>query len=172
LISISKLTSSLNIEVIFATNLCVIQERTSKEKIGITKTSGSLYVFDNLDAWTSSSRGCNSIDANLWHDRLGHLCDDRLGHLCDDRLAILKQKHSYIRYTKTDRCDSFQFAKQKRLPFPKNASSAIKYFDIIHVDIRGSCSIPSLYSHRYYLTIIDGYSRFTWVYLINNKAET
>jgi len=164
LVSISKLVSTLNVEIVFTSKSCVIQEQISKEKIGIAKSNHGLYVIDNHAALHTTSHKCNSVDVNLWHDRLDHMSDERL--------AILKQKHLYINFDKTGRCDSCHFAKQKKLPFPKSTSYVANCFDILHVDIWGPYSIPSLHSHRYFLTIVDGHSRFTWVYLMCNKSET
>jgi len=45
-------------------------------------------------------------------------------------------------------------------------------FDLIHVDIWGPVNIVSVYGHKYFLTIVDDYSRHTWIYLMKAKSET
>jgi len=40
------------------------------------------------------------------------------------------------------------------------------------MDIWGPSPNPSLHGHRYFLTIIDDFSKFCWVYLMHNKSET
>jgi len=38
------------------------------------------------------------------------------------------------------------------------------FFDLIHVDIWGPYFVPSFEGHGYFLTIVDDFSRFTWIY--------
>nr|KYP58589.1 Copia protein [Cajanus cajan] len=48
-----------------------------------------------------------------------------------------------------------------------------KYFDLIHVDLWGPYSIPSIHGHKYFLTIVDDHSRYTWIsFFLKLKSET
>jgi len=100
---------------------------------------------------------------NIWHKRLGHLSDRRLD--------ILRSQYNYIDSRK-EHCDVCHMSQQKKLPFSNIEYCANKYFDIIHVDIWGPSRTPSLHGNRYFLTIIDDSSRFTWVDLMRNKSKT
>jgi len=60
---------------------------------------------------------------------------------------------------------------KKGLPFPLSASRSKKYFDLIHVDVWGPYSISSILSHKYFFTIVDDYSRYTWVFPLKQKSE-
>jgi len=42
---------------------------------------------------------------------------------------------------------------------------------LIHVDIWGPYSIPSVHGHKYFLTIVGDYSRYTWIFLLKHKSE-
>jgi len=42
---------------------------------------------------------------------------------------------------------------------------------LIHVDIWGPYSIPSIHGHKYFLTIVDDYSRYTLIFLLKQKSE-
>ena len=44
-------------------------------------------------------------------------------------------------------------------------------FYLVHVDIWGPYSVPSVNNHRYFLTILDDCSRFVWVKLMKTKGE-
>lgn len=46
------------------------------------------------------------------------------------------------------------------------------FFQLIHADIWDPCSISSINGYRYFLTIVDDFSRRTWLFLIKNKSET
>nr|GMC66596.1 Retrovirus-related Pol polyprotein from transposon TNT 1-94 [Ipomoea batatas] len=62
-------------------------------------------------------------------------------------------------------------AKQKRLPFAVSASYTTSCFELVHFDIWGAYSVPTFCGHRYFLTVVDDYSRATWVYLMKGKNE-
>jgi hypothetical protein len=63
-------------------------------------------------------------------------------------------------------------AKQTRQPFPCSSISTSKCFSLIHCDIWGRYKTPSISGAFYFLTIVDDFSRFTWVFLMRNKSET
>ncbi|GKA81717.1 retrovirus-related pol polyprotein from transposon TNT 1-94 [Tanacetum coccineum] len=62
-------------------------------------------------------------------------------------------------------------AKFFRLPFPVSTSKTYACFDLIHCDIWGKYRTPSLTRAIYFLTIVDDFSRATWVYLLKQKHE-
>ena len=45
-------------------------------------------------------------------------------------------------------------------------------FDLIHTNIWGLINIPFVLGHRYFLTIVDDYTRHIWIYLMKAKSET
>lgn len=69
-------------------------------------------------------------------------------------------------------CDSCYLAKQCKLPFSTSNTKFFKPFDLIHMDIWGPLSICSIQSHHSFLTIVDDYSRYTWLHLMKSKADT
>jgi len=64
----------------------------------------------------------------------------------------------------------FVISKEKRLPFPLSVFKSKKYFDLIHVDVWGSYSLSSIHGYKYFLTIVDDYSRYTWVFPLKQKS--
>jgi len=157
LISISKLVVDSQVHVVFTNSDCLIQNQVSKKMIGSVSFHEGLYVLSD------SKNSVNSACSNTWHRRLGHLSDQRL--------HILKSKHDYIDI-RNEHCDVCHMAKQKKLSFSNSQSRADKCFNLIHVDIWGPAPTPSLHGHRYFLTVIDNFSRYSWIYLMHNKSET
>jgi len=47
----------------------------------------------------------------------------------------------------------------------------LKCFYVIHVDVWGPYSLSSVHGHKYLLTIVDDYSRYTWVFPLKQKFE-
>ena len=45
-------------------------------------------------------------------------------------------------------------------------------FNLVHADIWGPFSTPTLIGSKYFLTLVDDYSRCTWVYLMKHKFDT
>jgi transposase InsO family protein len=62
-------------------------------------------------------------------------------------------------------------AKHSRLPFNSSVISSIKPFEIIHCDIWGRYRHPSISGAYYFLTIVDDYTRFTWIFFMQHKTE-
>jgi len=84
---------------------------------------------------------------------------------------VIKNKFPFVKYNKSFICDICHFAKQKRLPFPLSVSKSKKCFDLIHVDVCGPYSLSSIHGHKYFLTIVDDYSRYTWVFSLKQKSK-
>jgi len=101
---------------------------------------------------------------NLWHFRLGHLSDSRiklLQHIIPDCNVVSNKC-----------CSVCPLAKQHRLPFHVSTSISKQSFDLIHCDIWGPFSVKSTNGSQFFLTIVDDYTRFTWVYLMHSKSQT
>ena len=69
-------------------------------------------------------------------------------------------------------CEICLLAKQKRLPFTPNSHVSSHRFDLIHCDLWGPFSTPTIDGCKFFLTIVDDYSRCTWVYLLKHKSQT
>jgi len=59
-------------------------------------------------------------------------------------------------------------AKVKYYLFPLKAANL---FEIVHSDVWGISPIISHAGYKYFVTFIDDYSRYTWVYFLQNKSE-
>jgi len=61
--------------------------------------------------------------------------------------------------------------KSKTLPFPSGAHRASTCFELIHSDVWGMSHVVSHANYKYFVTFIDDYSRFTWLYFLRSKSE-
>ena len=84
----------------------------------------------------------------LWHYRLGHPSSQRLALL----KSIVPDLSSSNNNSIFD-CHICPLAKQHKLPFPKSTSVSLACFDLIHADIWGPYSTPSLNGSKYFLTL-------------------
>jgi len=62
-------------------------------------------------------------------------------------------------------------AKLHRQSFPLSTTKALHCFDLLHVDIWGPYPHRTYNGSRFFLTIVDHYSRATWVHLLAHKSN-
>jgi len=55
--------------------------------------------------------------------------------------------------------------------FSLSITATTAIFDILHFDIWGPCFVTSKQDFKYFLTVVDDYSRYTWVIMLLNKSE-
>lgn len=47
-----------------------------------------------------------------------------------------------------------------------------KPFELMHTDIWGPAPLISRDGYKYYISIVDDFTRYTWIFLLNDKAQT
>jgi hypothetical protein len=67
-------------------------------------------------------------------------------------------------------CDVCQKAKSHRLPFLKLSSVSKVPLELVFSDVWGP-GPSSIGKFKYYVSFIDDFSKFTWVYLLKNKSN-
>ena len=102
-----------------------------------------------------------------WHKKLGHPNSVVLSHLLKN--GFLSNKITIP--GSSFNCSVCKLAKSKTLLFPSIAHHADKCFDIIHIDVWGISPILSHAKYKYFVTSIDDYSRFTWIYFLHSKDQ-
>jgi hypothetical protein len=173
LISVPQLTKISKCSAIFSADCCSFVQKTTKKMIGTARLVGGLYIMESISnsvchAISHSASNCstnNISDSALWHMRLGHISFDR--HQC------IANQFPFIHFNKARiPCDVCHFSKQKKLPHFSSITKTTHIFDILHADIWGPYSHTSILGHKYFLTLVDDFSRFTWVILMKSKGET
>ncbi|KAL2541658.1 Uncharacterized protein Adt_02636 [Abeliophyllum distichum] len=160
LLSISKLSRGLSCNVTFSPDFCVMKDLTTKKTIDLGRQSNGLYYLSEKPQIHHTTSG----STNLWHRRLGHLSASPLQFLAQNILDISFDFH--------DICDVCHLAKQSRLRFKVSQIYSNKAFDLIHCDIWRLHRIYSYSGARYFITIVDDFSRYTWVHFMRHKSET
>jgi hypothetical protein len=54
----------------------------------------------------------------------------------------------------------------------KNIMTTIRHLEMRHIDLFSPIAYISISGNKYGLVIIDDYSRFTWVFFLQDKSET
>ncbi|KAJ0830242.1 putative RNA-directed DNA polymerase [Helianthus annuus] len=102
------------------------------------------------------------LKASLWHSRLGHPSDQVL--------AVLKDNFD-VKSVEHGPCDVCHRAKQVRVPFPISDHKTKSVGELIHLDLWGPYKVTSYEGFKYFLTVVDDFSRTVWCYLLTNKTE-
>lgn len=126
----------------------------------LQSTSPSIPACVNASVSTSFK----TATADIWHYRLGHISQSRINLLHDLVPSISCNSNTL--------CNVCPLAQQRRLSFPISTSLSHSIFELIHCDIWGPFSVQSINGSRYFVTIVDDFSRYTWVYLLHSKSQT
>ena len=59
-----------------------------------------------------------------------------------------------------------------QLPFPISTNKVKEPFQLVHADFWGPAPSVSLNGFRFYLVLVDEFTKFTWVYLLKHKSDT
>ncbi|GJZ50579.1 cysteine-rich receptor-like protein kinase 8 [Tanacetum coccineum] len=186
LLSIPKLTKDNNCVAIFFPNFCVLQDLTTKKVLGLGKKVAGLYhllnvAVESVDAklsdvlnshvnsglFSCSARVYNnSVCPNkfsLWHHRLGHLSVSRMKHIQSTDVSVNASNDVT--------CLTCPMAKLTKSPYSLSDSHSSVAFHLIHMDTWGPYKVPTNGKYKYFLTIVDDYSRATWTYLMIHKSD-
>ncbi|KAK4384556.1 Retrovirus-related Pol polyprotein from transposon TNT 1-94 [Sesamum angolense] len=126
----------------------------------------NLYICTvKYDCFAAPVLHTNKID--LWHKRLGHISSKGLELL--HKQGILKEKYENMNF-----CDDCILGKHHKVHFPSSPSpnsTSTCILDYVHADVWGPANIPTHGGNRYFLSIIDNFSRKVFVFLIKQKSE-
>uniref|UniRef100_A0A2N9IH78 Integrase catalytic domain-containing protein n=1 Tax=Fagus sylvatica TaxID=28930 RepID=A0A2N9IH78_FAGSY len=122
----------------------------------------------NLPPFLSLLCNKSRVSPEVWHKRLGHPNSRILSYLL--KSGLLNNKEHFSSAVFSD-CATCKLGKSKILPFPSEGSRATHSFEIIHSDVWGISPTISHAQYKYFVTFIDDYSKYTWVYFLRHKSE-
>jgi hypothetical protein len=68
-------------------------------------------------------------------------------------------------------CEHCVFGKLHHSKFPKAIHKTKGTLDYIHADCWGPSYVESLGGHMYFMSLIDDYSRMTWIFIMKHKSD-
>jgi hypothetical protein len=99
-----------------------------------------------------------------WHSRLGHPSFPIVTRVVNSNsLPCLAESN------KQSVCDACQQAKSHQLPYPRSSSVSSHPLELIFSDVWGPAP-NSVGGKNYYVSFIDDYNKFTWIYLLKFKS--
>jgi transposase InsO family protein len=124
---------------------------------------GLYYLDQGSDEVALATCMSPSQELFLYHCRLGHLSFTALSRIYPSLFSSCHME-SLV-------CDACELAKHTRSTYPSRALRSNKPFDVIHSDVWGPCEVHSISGHRWFVTFIDCFSRYIWLYLLKNKSD-
>ncbi|XP_052625052.1 uncharacterized protein LOC128132492 [Lactuca sativa] len=166
LLFVHKVYKDSNYEIVFNEHSCKIQGLQSREMVGNGRESGGIYYINSVPSSNSSSVNNSTsiccVSKLIWHNKLGHPSDQAL--------SSLKNKLKFGNEVLPP-CDICHKAKQTRESFPVSQFVTSKLGELVHLDVWGFYRVTTTKGFSYFLTILDDYTKETWVYLLKSKDE-
>jgi transposase InsO family protein len=153
------------------TNIGVIVFRRSDDSVAFKGVlEGQLYLVDFNRAELDTCLIAKTNMGWLWQRRLAHVGMKNLHKL-------LKGEHilglTNVHFEKDRVCSACQVEKQVGVHHPhKNIMTTDKPLELLHMDLFGPIAYISIGGSKYCLVIVDDYSRFTWVFFLQEKSQT
>ena len=101
----------------------------------------------------------------LWHRRLGHLNFQDLKKIGDREGLPIKSIAS------DQLCEYCVYDKQCKKGFDENEKRATRPLQLVHSDVVGPITPVSYDEKSYFVTFLDDYTHFCYVYAIANKSD-
>ncbi|GJS35501.1 ribonuclease H-like domain-containing protein [Tanacetum coccineum] len=142
LVSVHKLVKENKVIVTFDENKCYFLN----QDLNLKNVLGIGEQCEGLYYYSDKGIKSNSSTLQFQCMLSQHDWHYKLGHPVDHVLNVLKDSLNFDKNDNTGYCEICQRAKQTREPFP-------------------------LSDHKFFLTVMDDYTRAVWVYLIKSKDE-
>jgi hypothetical protein len=152
----------------YPADFSIVQPRNPCPVVHSTLEPTAGELNDRLDDAVMALTVKEDYDAMRWHQRLGHL------NIADVR--SLAAKHATGVQLVEDQISSADclaciHGKQHKMPFKVGRTRATHIGELIHMDLAGPMETTSFDGKKYFLIIIDDYSRAVWVESLTLKSE-
>lgn len=166
LLSVRKLTEK-GLQVKFTESMCnIIKDEVI---VAMADLNGNLYRLRMNHKVLMVANKHRKDCQHTWHRKLGHRDPEAIKWMeTKDLVTGMKITDCSIRSI----CETCIKGKMSRQPFPKKSFSKTEEpLDLVHTDVCGPMQTKTPGNKRYVLTLIDDYSKYTVVYLLEHKSD-
>lgn len=167
IISLGQLSKAGN-KVILEGEFLWVFEKDGKLLIKVKRSANRLYklVVADRDATCLLTR---SDEATwLWHARLGHVNFQAMKLMENNDMAYGLPTLSMPKET----CKGCLLSKQARKPFPTKSNFMAKgKLELVHGDLCGPITPMTPAGNKYFMLLVDDFSRMMWMFMIKTKDE-
>jgi hypothetical protein len=154
-------------KVTFDSQKCEIRKEGSGKLISIAaRTSSNIYVVSEI----GNEKCCLGKEDEiwLWHRRMGHIHFDNLVKV-SKREAVREIPH--ITKPTNTLCKHCQQENQIKTKFKSKEYSMTIPLEIVHIDLVGTTTKKGLKGEKYFMLLVDDYTRMPAVCFLKNKLE-
>ena len=162
LLSVPRFTRDNLVFVEFHPKLFFVKDLATKEVLLRGRYHDGLYRLDAppIKQVFTALRASSA----QWHARLGHPASQVVQHILrSNELPSIPNKLDVV-------CDACQQGKSYQLPFSLSNHVTHAPLELIYSDVWGPAQ-TSVSGHNFYVSFVDAYSRFTWLYLLKRKSD-
>lgn len=169
LVSVHKLAYDNDAYLEFHPHFFLIKDRITKKTLLDGPCRRGLYplpaaAFCHKQALNVSIATEPSLER--WHCHLGHPSYSVVQQVVNK----IKLPHNSSESRVESVCDSCQKGKSHQLPYPRSSSQSSAPLELVFSDVWGH-ACDSFGNNKYYVSFIDDFSKFTWIYLLWHKSE-
>nr|KYP32713.1 Retrovirus-related Pol polyprotein from transposon TNT 1-94 [Cajanus cajan] len=162
--------------------MCLVKSQGTNRVLlqGVVRADG-LYSFNNLQLQYHSSTSLSSSSGlatiislfSVVRVDVNANSDVNSGHPNSHVMKLVMNHCKISPSNKIDShfCSSCCMGKSHKLP-SYTSNSVYSPLELIFTNIWGPSHITSYARYKYYVSFIDAYSRFTWIFPIKSKVET
>ena len=162
LLSVSKIVKR-GFTVTFSPKLSSISDNNGEQIAALKEEKGIYKLEVNQERAYFTATDTN---IEISHRRLGHL-----NYKSVTELSKLPETNVKITNAESPPCEPCVKGKQHRKPFPKSKIRSTRVLELIHSDLCGPMENTSIGGAKYFLTIIDDFSRKTFVFFLEKKSQ-
>lgn len=149
-------------------NLLKSTDLASKTAAPLSSAQSMSYFatsFSNKNEYNSHSSSF-ACSLSIWHERLGHPSLTTVTKILSScNILFTSNKSSNFL------CHACQLGKSHKPPFFSSNTVYSKPLALVVSDLWGPSPTPSQNGCKYYVTYVDAFSRFTWIYFLKAKSE-
>ena len=135
----------------------------------VQRSPNRLYRIELKEASPTCMLTSLEDPAWLWHARLGHVNFQAVKMLVDKNMAAGVPPISHP----DQLCHGCLAAKQTRLPFPRVVRyRAEEPLGLVHVDLCGPITPSTAAGNKYFMLLVDDFSRWMCVYVLKSKDQS
>jgi transposase InsO family protein len=102
----------------------------------------------------------------IWHCCLGHINEKRIERLHKDGLL------SSFDFESFDTCESCLLGRMTKAPFTGQSERVSGLLGLVHTDVCRPMSYVAKGGFQYFITFIDDFNRYGYIYLMRHKSES
>lgn len=160
--------------------LSVSQMIKAGNKVKFDEGGCSIYSKDNQLVGTATQMNnvykLNIVDdesllaMSTWHRKFGHANGSTLNQMMRNESVIGMKTDTEMIESKNN-CIVCCEGKQTRMPFPKKGYRAECILGLVHMDVCGPIETRSIGGSRYFLIIVDDFSKMAFGYFLKSKGD-